>query len=741
MVAASSLEPRELRAVLLSTMPKAAALLGAGLAALLCACGPVAFARPSILPLRTLRLYETGVGYFERTGVLDASANTSLPVPAGHLDDALATLVVLDPGGHARVHGVEFGSSLSRGMARALAGLPTDADTPLGLEQVLTGLKGARVRVRAHDKERTGRLIEIVRGVDDTANAKPPPAPATPTSSERPEDAKARTPSSLTLLILTDKGEIVRALAKDVDSVEPLDPSYAVRLGSALDALSTRSAQSERLLRVLAPGGKVTLGYVAETPVWRATYRMVLDPKGASGVLEGWALVHNDTDEDWQGVRVELANGRPDAFLFPLAAPRYTRRPLVTPDDELATVPQLMGTTVDSIWGDRTGEAFGAGGLSLSGVGEGGGGRGEGVGLGTVGSIGHGNGSVGASSSPLLEVGNLSSIAQAKGVEAGALFVYTLPEPVDLHARGSALVPFSQQNVNAQTITWLDAPDAPARSAVRFVNSTAQTLPPGTIAFFGDGGFAGESALPRLKSGEVRFITYGMDLDVELRAAPDPKVVDDPQHLVWDSKSKTLSDHFLRTSDFTYDIKNRSAHPRTVMLSIPLDVNATLTGPDRVDFDTVTSHPLAVFLIDAQKTTERKTHAVEGLVQRLALGSLSSAWLSDIATKPSLPAEDRAAAGEAAARLREAEQSAASAKQMKNDIAEVEKDLDRLREHMKAFAGERATAGAQGNPFATRVLAGEDKLLALRDKQTRLEVIAKAKHEAAETALGKLARS
>jgi hypothetical protein len=150
---------------------------------------------------------------------------------------------------------------------------------------------------------------------------------------------------------------------------------------------------------------------------------------------------------------------------------------------------------------------------------------------------------------------------------------------------------------------------------------------------------------------------------------------------------------------------------------------------------------LAVFLIDAQKTAERKTHAVEGLVQRLALGSLSSAWLSEIATKPSLPAEERATAGEAAARLREAEQSAASAKQLKNDIAEVEKDLDRLREHMKAFAGERATAGTPGNPFAARVLAGEDKLLALRAKQTRLEVEAKAKHEAAETALGKLGRS
>ncbi|MEZ4442597.1 MAG: VIT domain-containing protein [Polyangiaceae bacterium] len=45
------------------------------------------------------------------------------------------------------------------------------------------------------------------------------------------------------------------------------------------------------------------------------------------------------------------------------------------------------------MWGDEVGDAFGAGGLGLSGVGEGGGGRGEGVGLGQAGSVGHGAGS------------------------------------------------------------------------------------------------------------------------------------------------------------------------------------------------------------------------------------------------------------------------------------------------------------------------------------------------------------
>jgi hypothetical protein len=705
--------------------------IGVGLAALTCACGSAttttSLASSPILPLRTLRLYETGVGYFERSGPL-VGDRASLPVPAGHLDDALKTLVVLGPDGKSTIQGVEFGSSISRGMARALAGLPVDGDEPLGLQQLLVGLKGAGVEVHARGLTHTGRIVDVVESSEDGVVVKP--AAAAEPQGGGPTREKAR---ALTLLVLTDHGAIVRIPAADVDSVRPLDPGYATRLGSALDALSTRGAQSERPLNVLAhAAGPVTLGYVAETPVWRTTYRLVLDAGGKSGVLQGWALLHNDTDEDWRGVRVELANGRPDSFLFPLAAPRYARRPLVAPDDQLATVPQLMGTTADALYGDQVGDSYGAGGLGLSGVGEGGGGRGEGIGLGSIGTIGHG---AGVGSSSLLGVGNLAAAAPAAGVEAGALFVYTLPGPVDLHAHDSALVPFAQQHVDAAAIAWFDDAGSPARSAVRFVNSTSQTLPAGTIAFFADGGFAGEASLARVKPGERRFLTYGQDLDVELRAV-DRRSTEEPRRLVWRKAGRYLEEHYLRTSDFTYAIENRSGRPRSVMLAMSLDHNATLTGPDSVDFDTATSRPLAVFALEPRKSVERKAHAVEGLVRTTAFASLTAARLTEIAASASLEAPDRAAATAAAARLGEAEEDAKAATQTKADIAEVEKDLQRLRDHMKALSGEHPAGAA--NPFAARVLAAEDRLTALRKKLDGLEVDAKAKGEAAQSALGKL---
>lgn len=49
-------------------------------------------------------------------------------------------------------------------------------------------------------------------------------------------------------------------------------------------------------------------------------------------------------------------------------------------------------SAMGNMWGDEIGDAYGAGGLGLSGIGEGGGGRGEGIGLGSIGTIGHGAG-------------------------------------------------------------------------------------------------------------------------------------------------------------------------------------------------------------------------------------------------------------------------------------------------------------------------------------------------------------
>jgi len=121
----------------------------------------VVAAEPPALPLRRLRLYETGVGYFERRGSVGGRDALALPLPSSHLDDALKSLVVLEATGGVRIQGMEWGSSVSEGMARAMAGLPTDGEAPLSYADLLESLKGSRVQVTTADGHIRGRLVDL----------------------------------------------------------------------------------------------------------------------------------------------------------------------------------------------------------------------------------------------------------------------------------------------------------------------------------------------------------------------------------------------------------------------------------------------------------------------------------------------------------------------------------------------------------------------------------------------------
>jgi hypothetical protein len=178
--------------------------------------------------------------------------------------------------------------------------------------------------------------------------------------------------------------------------------------------------------------GPISLGYIAEAPLWRASYRLVLNPTGDSGLLQAWALVHNDSEEDWVQVKLELVNGRPDSFLFPLASPRYARRELAHPEQELSTVPQLLGQSADALWGefeDGAGSGFGWG-VTGRGVGSGGlGGLAAPAQPTSIHLSAHD-----AEQSDLLTVGNLATIAPASGLESQALL------PIRFRARSISQV-------------------------------------------------------------------------------------------------------------------------------------------------------------------------------------------------------------------------------------------------------------------------------------------------------------
>jgi hypothetical protein len=657
----------------------------------------------------------------------------SLPVPAGHLDDALASLVVLSAGGGGQISGLSFASSVTKATARSGAGLPPDPSSPIAFRDLLESMKGARVTITTHDAEAPieGRVVEVAMEIDE-ARAR--------ALAER-KDAKQEEPKRLVVTLLMAHGEITLVPAESIVRIRPLDPAFASRLDAALDALGTRSAENARALRLLGDArGEVSFGYIAETPIWRASYRLIEGQKtegqGASAVLQGWALIHNDTDESWHDIHLELVNGEPDSFVFPMAAPRYTRRELIHPNDPLSTIPQLQDTTADALWGDNLnggeGSAFGQG-------------------------FGNGHGRLGGShtsraptvragqtrvdgrttSSSLLSVGNLAELAPTVGSEQGAFFVYAVPNGLSLEAHASGLVPFVQRSVGIERLAFFANPDAAARSAVRFINGTGQTLPAGTLSFFGDGGFLGETVLDRLKPGERRFLQVGNDLDAEV-TTKKTQHREESKRLTFEDDA--LEEHFLRTTDTSWEVENRAGATRTFYVALSVDRNAKVTGADRLDFDEASSSPIVVFEAKPKQKNTRSLSIVEGLSRSLRLDGLTEKVVRALLLKPTIPAPELAVLQRALPRVEALEAGLAAVAAADRATEVAQQDLERLREDLKALGGSAAGGtGTVAAPLVKRMTEAEDQVgTARRNKEAATKTLDE-RREQLRAALQKLA--
>jgi len=83
----------------------------------------------------------------------------------------------------------------------------------------------------------------------------------------------------------------------------------------------------------------LAVGYVAATPVWRPSYRIVVQSGGAD--LQAWGIVENVSGEDWKNVELALVAGAPLAFESTLGDPVTPPRPVVTDSGEvIAAVPE-----------------------------------------------------------------------------------------------------------------------------------------------------------------------------------------------------------------------------------------------------------------------------------------------------------------------------------------------------------------------------------------------------------------
>jgi hypothetical protein len=99
---------------------------------------------------------------------------------------------------------------------------------------------------------------------------------------------------------------------------------------------------------------RLKLSYITESPSWKPTYRAVL---GSSGKVsfEGWAIVDNDSSEDWRQVKLGVGSSSALSFRFDLRSRRSVEREQLTASDRFAVAPP----TGEAPYGAEPGEGQG----------------------------------------------------------------------------------------------------------------------------------------------------------------------------------------------------------------------------------------------------------------------------------------------------------------------------------------------------------------------------------------------
>ena len=526
------LPPTVLRAGGLARRFVLASALAASVVALLAGVGWAQNADPADLPITRVVLFSSGVGYFEHTGTIDGDRELVLDVPDAQMDDLLQSLVVQDFGG-GTIRPVSYPSRDP--LARILAGYPLDLSGNPSLASLLVQARGEVVEVEAGETLR-GAIVSVEQR----------------STSEGPE-------TDLTLA--TDTG-LRRVALAEVLAIRFDDPDVRAAFDAALAAIAEHRGDDTRRVRLRFEGeGRraVRVGYVREMPVWKTSYRLVLDADAAApgtAELQGWAIVDNPTDQPLENVQMAFVAGQPLAFVTALYDPVYVDRPRVEIDTSSVAPPRAdTGAVAPSARMAPAADALFEAELSAAGA-------------------------------PSFAGGGVEAMAQ--GVAAGPTFSYVVDGPVSVGRHASAMIPILRASVPATTVAWHDAGSerAVALRATEVVNATELHLAPGTVTVFGAQGFLGNARLAEALPGERRLLGYAVEPAVRVAGvrAGEPERVT-AVRLVGASIETTIRQRSRTT--YTLQIPSGSSAPATAWIDHPtlpgFDVVAPAPAPARTE--------------------------------------------------------------------------------------------------------------------------------------------------------------
>ncbi|MDR0467265.1 MAG: DUF4139 domain-containing protein, partial [Campylobacteraceae bacterium] len=255
------------------------------------------------IPIKKVTLYSSGVGYFEHKGKLNAPATIMLPFETAALNDVLKSISISDP----NTNSPYINYSSEETLQRTLNSLSVNISNNPSIVEILNSLRGAEVKIFT-SKETVGKIIG--------ANTK-----------KIRKDGEIAEESTLSIL---NKEKIQVIPISEIVSYSFTDKKITNDFNRALEVILNSKNSNIKNINIHLTGDKkrdVALSYVVASPVWKATYRFNLSDK--KPYLQGWAIVDNVGEMDWEDVELSLVTGRPTSFIQNLYAPYYTNRPII----------------------------------------------------------------------------------------------------------------------------------------------------------------------------------------------------------------------------------------------------------------------------------------------------------------------------------------------------------------------------------------------------------------------------
>jgi hypothetical protein len=422
----------------------------------------------------------------------------------------------------------------------------------------------------------------------------------------------------------------------------------------------------------------VNVGYLLETPIWKTSYRLDL-PEKKPPFLQGWAIVENTTDDDWDAVALTLVSGRPISFIMDLYQPLYVPRPTV--------VPEIYASLRAPVYESPVAEK--AAGLAES--------EAPMAPTGMPAKRSRANFGGAAMNTPLpaaaamepaeahvmtLSDAGITSMAAAGAV--GELFQYAIDQPVTIARQKSALLPIVNSAVQAEKLSIYNQSVQPKfpLNGLRLKNTTPLHLMQGPITVFESGVYAGDARIEDLQPHEERLISYALDLKVEVEPVAQ-SAGNDITALHVRKGLLVLSHRLLETK--AYNIRNKAAEKRTVLIEHPFRADWKLLEPPQPAERTPSVYRFQVqveagkgekLLVNEERLTSETIALLNADIDTLLLHSRNHAISSKVKQALEKVVSMRTA-------LADVQRHSAQVSQQINDITQ---EQNRIRDNMKVLA-------------------------------------------------------